>query len=63
MIQQEVTQVGNLLVADCIKQRWAGIEQRPDGSVWKNDSVIHLNKIGVARKAKLEKEGINQVRD
>ena len=63
MIQQEVTRVRNLPVADRLKQRWAGTEQRPDGSVWKNDSVIHLNKIGVARMAKLEKEGISKVQD
>ena len=63
MVQQEVTRVRNLSPSDRVKQRWAGMTQRPDGTIWMKDPVIHLSKIGVARQAKLESVGVTTVEE
>ena len=63
MVQQEVNRVKNLPVADRLKQRWAGMTQRPTDTIWMEDSLIHLKKIGVSRQTKFESEGIKTIND
>ena len=63
MVQQEVNCVRTLSSTDQMKQRWAGLKQRPQGSIWMNDLVVHLNKIGATRQAKLEIEGMKEIKD
>ena len=40
MIQQEIQRVINLPVIERVGQKWAGLHQRPSGSIWMNDSVM-----------------------
>ena len=63
MIQQEIQRVINLPVIERVGQKWAGLHQRPSGTIWMNDSVIHLSNIGESKKVKFEEEGIKTLED
>ena len=52
-----------LTVIERISQKWAGSEKRPEGSLWLNDKVTELKKIGPAKAIKLNSAGINTILD
>jgi hypothetical protein len=63
MIKQEIMRVRLLTVVERISQKWAGSEKRPEGSLWMDDKVTELNKIGPAKAIKLQAAGIHTVLD
>jgi hypothetical protein len=63
LIKQEIMRVRLLTVTERISQKWAGLEKRPEGSLWLNDKVTELKKIGPAKAIKLQSAGIYTVLD
>ena len=62
MIQQEIYRINNLSIIDMVKQKWAGLHQRPANLLWLDDSIIHLKNIGPAKAKQLEEANVTTVR-
>ena len=63
LIKHEIMRVRLLTVLERLSQKWAGSENRPDNSLWVNDKVQELKKIGPAKAIKLQSAGIITVKD
>ena len=62
MIQQEIDRVNNLPISERVKQKWAGLHQRPSNLLWIEDTVVYLKNIGPAKAKKLEEAGVTTVK-
>ena len=63
LIDNEIRRVKALTYQERVASKWAGVRNRPKGSLWLDDDLTELNGIGAALFKKFEKQGITKVRE
>jgi hypothetical protein len=63
VIRQEIVRVKSLTIPERVSQKWAGSENRPEGTIWLCDDVVELKGIGPSKGLKLKEAGVKTVQD
>ena len=63
LINQEIARVKALCTTEKKSQKWAGSIERPDGSLWMEDSLIFLKGVGEKKREKLHDAGLKTLKD
>ena len=63
LVNAEIARVKSLSLLDRIAQKWAGSIERPEGTLWMEDSLDWIKGIGAKKSESLKKANITKLKD